>query len=149
MSVEDPKETLKALIRENITLFKDDGTTPASILVADEFNEDFWRKYDVIITVSLQTQHDKLLNLSSTYKETVSVYRISVWTRSRTDINGQSMRWKAVQEINRIINENMRNPGEAINWMKLTGRNDSDKTDVKPVLYCSTMYVETHSYENM
>ena len=146
MSIEDPKETLKTLIQENMTLYKDDGTTPASVLVSDEYVEDFWRKYDVIITVGLESQRDKLLSIGCSHKETVSLYRVTVWTCNRTGVNGQLMRWKAVQEVNRIISENMKNPGGSIEWMKTVGRTSVDKVEVKPALYSSTILVETHQY---
>jgi len=148
MSVlEDPKETLKNLIKNNIVLYKDDNVTRASVLVADEYVEEFWRKYDVIITIALGNDKERLMNLGGTWKDIVADYKVSVWARDQTGISGQKMRWKAIQEVTRIINERMKNPGGILNWIKLAGCTDNDRTDVKPVLYYSTLTVETHRYE--
>jgi len=148
MSAEDPKETLKNLMRDNITLHKDDETTEASVLVADKYAEEFWSKYNVIITVGLTSDRERLLNLGGAFREVVASYNVGVWTRDQTGIPGQKMRWKAIREVTRIINENMKTPGGILSWMKLSGCLDADRIDVKPVLYHSDLTVETHRYES-
>jgi len=148
MSVaEDPKETLKSLIKNNIVLFKNDNVTRASVLVADEYVEEFWKKYDVILTVGLSIDKERLMNLGGTWRDIVADYRVGVWARDQTGISGQKIRWKAIQEVTRIVNENMKNPGGILNWIKLASCTDADRTDLKPVLYHSTLTVETHRYE--
>ncbi len=146
---EDPKETLKTLIRDNITLYKDDEATPAAVVVCDEFNEEFWKKYDVIITVALANSNSQFLNLNGSVREVVANYRVGVWTRGTTGITGQKMRWKAVHEVTRIISDYRTNPGGILQWMKVGGVSDSDRTTVKPVLYHSAVIVETHRYETV
>jgi hypothetical protein len=146
---EDPKETLKTLLRDNISLFKDDELTPATVLVCDEFNEEFWKKYDIIITTGLANTHERLVNLGGTVREVIANYRVGVWTRDTTGITGRAMRWKAVQEVTRIINDNMKSPGGILDWMKLASCMDADKTDLKPVLYHSDIVIETHRLENV
>lgn len=148
MSVaEDPKETLKNLIKNDIMLYKDDDATRASVLVADEYVEEFWKKYDVIITVGLGSDKERLMSLGGTWRDIVADYQVGVWTRDQTGISGQKMRWKAIREATRIINENMKNPGGILNWIKLAGCTDADRIDLKPVLYHSALTVETHRYE--
>ena len=147
--VEDPKETLKNLIKNSIVLYKDDNVTRASVLVADEFAEEFWKKYDVIITVGLGSDRERLMSLGGTWRDIVADYQVGVWTRDQTGISGQKMRWKAIQEVTRIINEKMKNPGGVLNWIKLASRTDNDRTDLKPVLYHSALIVETHRYETI
>jgi hypothetical protein len=149
VSAEDPKETLKNLIKDNITLYKDDGQTKASVLVANEYVEEFWKKYEVIITVGLANDRERLIGLGGSLREVIANYQIGVWTRDQTGITGQKMRWKAIQEVTRIINDNMKNPGGILNWMKLAGCVDADRIDVKPVLYHSSLTVETHRYETV
>ena len=149
MSAEDPKETLKNLIKNNITLYKDDGQTKASVLVANEYVEEFWKKYEVIITVGLANDRERLIGLGGSQREVVANYQIGVWTRDQTGITGQKMRWKAIQEVTRIVNANMKNPGGMLHWMKLAGCVDTDRVDVKPVLYHSVLTVETHRYETV
>jgi len=149
MSTEDPKETLKNLIKGSITLYKDDGQTKASVLVANEYVEEFWKKYEVIITVGLANDRERLMGLGGSKREVIANYQIGVWTRDQTGITGQKMRWKAIQEVTRIVNANMKNPGGILNWMKLSGCVDADRVDVKPVLYHSSLTVETHRYESV
>lgn len=144
---EDPKETLKTLIKNSIVLYKDDNITKASILVADEYVEEFWKKYEVIITVGLGGDKKRLMSLGGTWRDIVADYQLGVWTRDQTGISGQKMRWKAILEVTRIVNENMKNPGGILNWIKLANCADADRTDLKPVLYHSTLTVETHRYE--
>ncbi|MGQ9565597.1 MAG: hypothetical protein ACUVT5_03510 [Candidatus Bathyarchaeales archaeon] len=146
---EDPKMTLKNLLRDNVTLLKDDELTPVKVLVCDEFNEEFWKKYDVIITVGLANTRERLVNLGGTVREVIADYRVGVWTRDSTGITGQSMRWKSIQEITSAVNAYMKLPGGILNWMKVTSCTDSDKTDLKPVLYHSDITVETHRLENL
>jgi hypothetical protein len=147
--IEDPKETLKNLLEGNIVLYKDDGITPANFLICNEFNEEFWQKYDVIITIGLIEQKDKLLNLDGSQREIIASYRIGIWTRDTEGIDGQKMRWRTIQEITRIINFYGKTPGGALAWMKLTGRLDDDKTNLKPILYHSRIIVETRRYEKI
>jgi len=149
MSAEDPKETLKNLIKENITLYKDDNQTKASVLVANEYVEEFWKKYEVIITVGLTNDRERLIGLGGSKREVIANYLIGVWTRDQAGITGQKMRWKAIQEVARIINANIKNPGGILNWMKLVGCVDADRVDVKPVLYHSSLTIETHRYETV
>lgn len=146
---EDPKETLKSLLRNNVTLYKDDNVTVASVCVADEFNEEFWKKYDVIITVGLANTRERLVNLGGSIREVVANYHVSVWTRDIVGIDGKVMRWKALQEITRVINTHMKNAGGILAWMKLASCVDADKTSLKPILYNSTVTVETHRYETI
>lgn len=146
---EDPKDTLKALLSDNIVLYKDDDLTQATVLVCDEYNEEFWKKYDVILTVGLNVQRERLLGLGGSNREIVASYRVGIWTRDGLGITGQTMRWKAVQEVVRIINEYMKNPGGILSWMRLSGRVDADRTELKPVLYHSDITVETHRYETV
>jgi hypothetical protein len=146
---EDPKETLKSLLRNNVTLYKDDNVTVASLCVTDEFNEEFWKKYDVIITVGLANSHERFVNLTGSLREVVANYHVGIWTRDLLGINGKGMRWKAIQEVSRVINEHMKNPGGILVWMKLTNCVDADKTSLKPVLYNSVVTVETHRYETV
>jgi len=147
MSAEDPKETLKNLIKNNITLYKDDELTKASVLVANEYAEEFWKKYEVIITLGSASDRERLIGLGGSKREVIANYQVGVWTRDQMGITGQKMRWKATQEVTRIINVNMKNPGGVLNWMKLAGCVDADRVDVKPVLYHSSLTVETHRYE--
>ena len=149
MSAEDPKETLKNLIKNSITLYKDDGQTKASVLVANEYVEEFWKKYEVIITVGLANDRERLIGLGDSKREVIANYQIGVWTRDQTGITGQKMRWKVIQEVTRIVNVNMKNPGGILTWMKLAGCVDADRVDVKPVLYHSSLTVETHRYETV
>jgi len=145
---EDPKETLKNLIKSNIVLYKDDNITRVNVLVADEYVEEFWQKYDVIITVGLGSDKERLMSLGGTWRDIVADYQVGVWTRDQTGISGQKMRWKTIREVTRIVNENMKNPSGILNWIKLAGCTDADRIDLKPVLYHSDIRVETHRYEN-
>jgi hypothetical protein len=146
---EDPKETLKTLLQDNVTLLRDDELSPATVLMCDEFNEEFWKKYDVIVTVGLANTCEQFANLSGTLREVIAGYRVGIWTRDTTGITGQKMRWKTIREITRIVNANMKSPGGMLNWMRLASCTDADRTDLKPVLYHSDVLVETHRMENV
>ncbi|HVP41012.1 MAG TPA: hypothetical protein VMS95_03575 [Candidatus Krumholzibacteriaceae bacterium] len=146
---EDPKETLKTLLHDNLTLLKDDELTPATVLVCDEFNEEFWKKYDVIITCGLVNTREQLANLGGTLRQVIADYRVGVWTRDTAGITGQKMRWKTVQGVTQIVNAQMKSPGGILNWMRLASCTDADRTDLKPVLYHSDILVETHRMENV
>lgn len=139
LSSEDPLVILKTLIEENIELAKDDNKTVAKVLVEFEFPEsklkDFFKKYDVIVTVGPPEERDQWIGFG--VKRTIGDYKVGVWCIDRPGVTGWKMRRKAVQDVRRILRENISGSGR----FHKTTRND-DRLLASPKLYHTIQSVE-------
>lgn len=106
---QDPIITLRKLIEDNISVKKDDNTTPATVLTEIEFPEskleDFFGTYDLIVTVGRAEERDKMIGFNVV--ATVGTYRIGVWSVDRPGSTGWKTRYKGLQEIRRIFRQFM------------------------------------------
>jgi len=106
---QDPIITLRKLIEDNISVKKDDNTTPATVLTEIEFPEskleDFFGTYDLIVTVGRAEERDKMIGFNVV--ATVGTYRIDVWSVDRPGSTGWKTRYKGLQEIRRIFRQFM------------------------------------------
>jgi hypothetical protein len=111
--VEDVKVILIDLLTRNISLTKDDGTTPAAITVTTKWYDDkTMDASDGIVTVG--TIDDTLTpsGLGHAEDDHVHVAEVNVWAASKFDASGtqvvtdEIMRWKLCQQISKIIRDN-------------------------------------------
>lgn len=131
--------TLKKLIEDNISVTKDNGSTAAEVLVEFEFPEsklkDFFKKYDVIITIGRAEERDKRIGFDVI--ATIGQYRIGVWAVDRSGVTGWKIRRKAVQDVRRIFRENLSG-----SWRPHRGTRDDDRLLASPKLYHTLHTVE-------
>ncbi len=105
MAVEDPVTTLVRLLDKNMRVVKDGGSL-AKIHVSKEwYDRQLLKDYDGQVTVGLDHSEDQRLGFSATMRRRVGFAKVNIWT-----IQGQDMREKMRQEINRVIREKRTKP---------------------------------------
>lgn len=146
MSTEDPCTTIKNLLSDvtnGVKLNKDDGITPATVHVADEYAEDAFEKYDVVITVGHAGTTETFPFVGMTRKRVAANYAAGLWARDKTGITGKRILWDAHQEVSRIIDANATNPGGILDRMRVSRRAESPRIDIKAPIFHSIVIVET------
>jgi len=147
MSVEDPKTTLMTLIKNNVSLTKDDGTTPATVHVSHEwFNSKLFKDFDAQITVGLAEGSMEKLNIGGSWVRYADRYRIIGWSIDKAGITGKEMRWKIRREIERIIRANRKSPGGALSFVDIRSVAESEDVNAKPPYWRVEVTVITHRY---
>jgi hypothetical protein len=143
----NPKETLKTILEE-IILVKDDGSTPVSLKISDEFTEQAWENFDIVFTVALASEQHKFITLRGE-TEIVANYRIGIWTRNREGVSGLRLLWDAEKEVKRVIGKYAKAPGGILRWMRVISIIEAHRIEPRPVLYHADVTVETHRYVSM
>jgi len=147
MSVEDPKTSLMNLIKDNISLTKDDNFTPATVHVSQEwFNSQLFKDFDAQITVGLAEGSMEKLNVGGSLVRYSDRYRLTGWSIDKTGITGKEMRWKIRREIERIIRANRKNPGGSLSFVDVRSVSESEDANSKPPYWKVEVTVTTHRY---
>jgi len=147
MSAEDPKTTLMNLIKNNISLTKDDGVTAATAHISHEwFNSKLFKDFDTQITGGLAEGSMEKLNIGGSWVRYADRYRIIGWSIDKPGITGKEMRWKLRKEIERIVRANRKNPGGALSFVDIRSVSESQDAESKPAYWQVTVTVATHRY---
>jgi len=147
MSAEDPKTTLMNLIKNNISLTKDDDVTAATVHVSHEwFNSKLFKDFDTQITVGLAEGSMEKLNIGGSRVRYADRYRIIGWSIDKAGITGKEMRWKIRKEIERIIRANRKSPGGALSFVDIRSVAESEDVNAKPPYWRVEVTVITHRY---
>jgi len=147
VSAEDPKTTLMNLIKNSISLTKDDGTTPATVHVSHEwFNSKLFKDFDAQITVGLAEGSMEKLNVGGSWVRYMDRYRIIGWSIDKAGITGKEMRWKIRREIECIIRANRKNPGGTLSFVDIRSVSESEDVNAKPPYWRVEVMVATHRY---
>ena len=111
--MEDVKVILIDLFTRNISLTKDDGTTPATITVTTKWYDDkTMDASDGIVTVGTLDDTVDPSGLGDASEDHLHVAEINVWTASKFDSSGnqvvtdETMRWKLCRQVSKIIRAN-------------------------------------------
>jgi len=119
--LEDPKTPVLVLLQENISVTKDDGTTPANVLITSGwFKDQVMKGCDAMVTVGMLNDavapSGQGYNTNPTGEDHVYIVEVNVWAIDKFDGTGKQiitdevMRWKLVQQISGIIRANCVNP---------------------------------------
>jgi len=114
--IEDPAITIARLLKTKMRVTKDDGTL-ASINVSGEWqNNDALKDNDGQVTVGLAESVDQKIELSGKIRRRLSAIRANVWTTDKLGMNesGKALRYKIIEEVNRVIRQNHNKPNEAV-----------------------------------
>lgn len=148
MSVEDPKTTLMNLIKNNISLTKDDGVTAATVHVSQAwFNSKLFKDFDAQITIGLAEGSMEKLNIGGSWVRYLDRYRIIGWSIDKTGITGKEMRWKIRKEIERIIRANRKSPGGALHFVDIRRVMETEDPRAKPPYWKIEVTVIGDRYE--
>ena len=119
--MEDPKTPVLALLQENISVTKDDNTTPANVSITSGwYKDEIMKGFDAMVTVAMLddmvTPSGWGYNRNPTGEDHVYIVTVDVWTIDKFDATGKQivtdevMRWKLVQQISEIIRANCVDP---------------------------------------
>jgi hypothetical protein len=111
-SIEDAVTTTIRLLSKNMWVVKNDASL-ASIYVSKEwYDQEPFKNYDGQITVGLIGSDDQKLELSGRIRRRFGKLRVNVWAVDKTGSSdsGRTIRGKIVEEVNRIVRQNMKIP---------------------------------------
>ena len=104
--IENPVETVIRLLARNMSVVKDDGS-PANISVSREWlSQEALQNVDGHVTVGLLEAVDNKLELTGRLRRRLVNLRVNVWSLD------SQMRFKIVEEVNRIVRQNRNKPNE-------------------------------------
>jgi len=147
MSAEDPKTTLMNLIKNNISLTKDDGVTAATVHVSQEwFNSKLFKDYDTQITIGLAEGSMEKLNIGGSKVRYADYYHVVGWCIDKSGITGKEIRYKLRREIERIIRANRKSPGGALAFVDVRAVRESQDENARPPYWMVDVTVITYRY---
>jgi hypothetical protein len=112
---EDPVTTIIRLLSKKIQVIKDDNSI-ATIYVSKEwYDRELFKNYDAQISVGLAQSQDEKLEISGRIRRRIGRLRVNIWAtdRPQTSDPGRTMRQKIVEEVNRVVRQNMKTPNQA------------------------------------
>lgn len=115
-SLEDPVTTIIRLLSLNMRVVKDDGSF-ASVYVSQQwYDRELFKNYDAQVTVGLTQSDDHKVEMSGRVRQRLGRLAVNVWATDRTGSSdtGRTMRQKIVEEINRIVRQNMKIPNQTL-----------------------------------
>lgn len=116
MSTEDPITTVIRLLSKNLRVVKDDASV-ASLYVSEQWcDRELFKNYDAQVTVGLRQVQDQKLNLAGTVRQMKGLLPVNLWTADRvaSSDTGRTIRKKLVEEVKRVVHENMKVPNRTI-----------------------------------
>jgi len=148
--MDDPRETIAALIRTSIQLTADDDSTPVTPIVEASGRRALAEQQMLlepkVIVGPFAAAPAESLDLGLRRRIYRAVLQLHVWTRD-TDLpaaaTGIKLRHKACEEIRRILRENGRSPGEGLLYARLrAAERDLDELRSRPLVYHTALELE-------
>ena len=115
-SYEDPVTTTIRLLSKNIRVVKEDSSV-ASIYVSQQwYDRELFKNYDAQITVGLSSSEDHKVDLAGRIRQRRGRLVVNLWASDKPASSdpGRLMRQKMVEEVNRIVRQNMKIPNQTI-----------------------------------
>lgn len=115
-NLEDPVTTTIRLLSQNMRLVKDDDSI-ASVYVSPQwYDRELFKNYDGQVTVGLSQSEDHKIELSGKIRQRRGRLAVNVWATDKVGSSdtGRSMRQKIVEEINRVVRQNMKIPNQTV-----------------------------------
>jgi hypothetical protein len=115
-SYEDPVTTTIRLLSKNIRVVKEDSSV-ASIYVSQQwYDRELFKNYDAQITVGLSQSEDHKVDLAGRIRQRRGRLVVNLWATDKPASSdpGRLMRQKMVEEVNRIVRQNMKIPNQTV-----------------------------------
>lgn len=115
-SLEDPVATTIRLLSQNVRVVKDDGSV-ASVYVSQQwYDRELFKNFDGQVTVGLSQSEDHKIDMSGKIRQRRARLAVNVWAtdKAASSDTGRSMRQKIVEEINRVVRQNMKVPNQTV-----------------------------------
>jgi len=146
----DPRETVAALIKASISLTADDDSTPVTPIVEASGRRTLaeWQMLPEpkVVVGPFAATPTETLDLALLRRIYRGLLQLHVWTRD-TDLpaaaSGVKLRHKACEEVRRIIRENGRTPGGGLTYARLrAAERDLDELRSRPLVCHTVMELE-------
>jgi len=143
----DPKTVLVTQLKPNITVFKDDEVTPATVYVVfnippETIRELLKTQYDAVVTIGDPERDDVIRRATVDFHE-ASLYPVRGYCIDKTGITAKTLMWRLVREIWRVINASASSPGGQVrHWNIGEGQTAEDITTFKQLLLCRRVGVK-------
>jgi hypothetical protein len=115
-NLEDPVTTTIRLLNQNMRVVKNDDSI-ASVYVSQQwYDRELFKNYDGQVTVGLSQSEDHKIDLSGKIRQRQGRLAVNVWATDKVGSSdtGRSMRQKIVEEINRVVRQNMKVPNQTL-----------------------------------
>jgi hypothetical protein len=112
---EDPVTTIIRLLSKKIQVIKDDNSIAVLYVSKEWYDRELFKNYDAQISVGLAQSQDEKLEISGRIRRRIGRLRVNIWAtdRPQTSDPGRTMRQKIVEEVNRVVHQNMKTPNQA------------------------------------
>ena len=116
MSLEDPVTTTIRLLSKNLRVVKQDNSVTNIFVSQQWYDREFFKNYDGQITVGLASSEEKKLNLAGTLRQMKTSLLVNLWASDKpaSSDTGRQMRLKMVEEVKRIVRQNMKIPNVSL-----------------------------------
>jgi hypothetical protein len=140
---ENPVDAVVRLLSSNMHVVKPDGSL-AKISVSREWlSQEALQNVDGHVTVSLAESRDEKIELSGRLRRRLINLRVNVWSFD------QQIRFKMVEEVNRVVRKNRNNPCEGLAYLDVVSFRDIDRVDVKPFIYRTEFVLKSWVLEDL
>jgi len=140
---ENPVDAVVRLLSGNMHVVKADGSL-AKISVSREWlSQEALQNVDGHVTVSLAESRDEKIELSGRLRRRLINFRVNVWSFD------PQIRFKMVEEVNRVVRQNRNNPCEGLAYLDVVNYRDIDRVDVKPFIYRTEFVLKSWVLEDL
>jgi hypothetical protein len=116
MSVEDPATTVIRLLTKNLRVVKDDNSVAGLYVSEQWYDRELFKNYDAQLTVGIRQIQDQKLNIAGTVRQQKGLLALNLWAMDRVGSSdpGRTIRKKLVEEVKRVVRQNMKVPNQTI-----------------------------------
>ena len=127
----DPKQLLIQLL-SGVEVYDDEGYPVPGVVSAAWPDEQIFKKYGWQITVGpLIDARARILDVGALHKGYVELLQVSVWVLRKRDANytPERLRRDLIQEVDRILFENVIDPAEGFEYVNVSRWMDRDEPE--------------------
>lgn len=133
--IEDPKETLINLLKDELLVVDDDGQTISGSVGGAWYNKDLFgggHGWQVSVGPNVDTDA-RILDLGALHREHVGVYAVNIWVLQKRNVGytPERVRWDLTQHIDEILLREMFDPSSDAEYEVLTGWAERDEPEDK------------------
>jgi len=133
--MEDPKETIVKLLKDELLVFDDLGQAISGLVSGAWYDKDLFdggHGWQVSIGPNVDTDA-RILDLGALHREYVGVYAVNVWVLQKRNVGytPERVRWDLTQLIDDVLFREMFDPSSDVKYGALTGWSERDEPEDK------------------
>ena len=128
----DPKELIVGLLRDNIHVYDDEGVEVPGMVSAAWPDMRLFKDYGWHVSVGpVVDARASVLDIGASHKAYRERLQVSVWVHRRRGVNytPERIRNDLIQEIDRILFQNIIDPAEGYDYVNVSGWLDRDEPE--------------------